>query len=170
MYQGNAALSLEPWWGKPAANDELASDREHYNYFRYYDPSTGRYLTSDPIGLNGGLNTYGYVEGNPIRNIDPLGLESSTTRGLPRAPTPFDVFIHGTPANDAFVDSTSKAFSEIGDILDDLLGPLDAPDEKDDTTTHDECIEMCLPLLGIGDNGDAFHKCVADCVRDNQCL
>jgi len=49
----------------------------HYNYFRYYDPSTGRYVTSDPIGLWGGLNTYGYVGGNPLIKIDPLGLEST---------------------------------------------------------------------------------------------
>ena len=46
----------------------------YYNYFRYYDPSTGRYITADPIGLVAGPNLYAYVSNNPLVYIDPYGL------------------------------------------------------------------------------------------------
>ena len=48
----------------------------YYNYFRDYDPSIGRYVQSDPIGLRGGINTYGYGDASPLTRIDAKGLST----------------------------------------------------------------------------------------------
>ncbi len=45
----------------------------YYNYHRNYNPNTGRYIQSDPIGLAGGSNTYAYVYSSPGNYVDPYG-------------------------------------------------------------------------------------------------
>ncbi|EPH5060257.1 RHS repeat-associated core domain-containing protein, partial [Escherichia coli] len=83
------ALSLPADTGYPDPRGELAPEADPgllyagqwqdaesglcYNRFRYYEPETGMYLVSDPLGLRGGDNTYAYVP-NPNEYIDPLGL------------------------------------------------------------------------------------------------
>ncbi|WP_248466225.1 RHS repeat domain-containing protein, partial [Pectobacterium versatile] len=76
--------------GKPVESQPLryagqyADDETglHYNLFRYYDPTVGRFTTQDPIGLNGGLNLYAYAP-NPLSWVDPLGLKKCSSSRKP---------------------------------------------------------------------------------------
>jgi RHS repeat-associated protein len=51
----------------------------HYNYFRDFNPRIGRYMTPDPIGLEGGINLFVYVSNNPVNWNDPWGLSEDAT-------------------------------------------------------------------------------------------
>ncbi len=65
----------------------------HYNWHRFYDPSTGRYISADPIGLAGGINLYLYANANPIMFIDPKGLACGAAGSdwvVPDSPGGFD--------------------------------------------------------------------------------
>ncbi|UHH09243.1 DUF6531 domain-containing protein [Luteimonas fraxinea] len=64
----------------PGQRYDLASGLA-YNYFRDYEPATGRYTQSDPIGLNGGISTYAYSGSNPLAQIDPTGLACQSANG-----------------------------------------------------------------------------------------
>jgi RHS repeat-associated protein len=65
----------------PGQRYDAASDLS-YNYFRDYDPSTGRYVESDPIGLRGAISTYGYAHNNPKIWIDARGLSPITCANI----------------------------------------------------------------------------------------
>ena len=78
-----------PWrWPGQYEDEETGL---YYNRFRYYDPEAGRYISQDPIGLEGGLALFGYVT-DPLVWIDPYGL---TFRGPARKSTDWKHIFEG---------------------------------------------------------------------------
>jgi RHS repeat-associated protein len=73
--RGNAAALAEI-----RAGQTFVTPNQLREFIKTYDPSTGRWLSPDPIGESGGLNLYGYVEGDPVNATDPLGLFSPFKR------------------------------------------------------------------------------------------
>lgn len=79
LIAGTNAIAL----GYPGQWKDLAGGLYH-NWHRDYDPTLGRYLEPDPIGLRGGSNLYGYVGGNPVNLIDPEGTKVTVIASNPQ--------------------------------------------------------------------------------------
>ncbi|MBX3588702.1 MAG: hypothetical protein KF796_18885 [Ramlibacter sp.] len=73
LLKATAAIEMNLRFPGQYADDEAGS---FYNYQRSYLASQGRYTQNDPIGLAGGFNRFGYVEGNPLSYADPMGLQA----------------------------------------------------------------------------------------------
>jgi RHS repeat-associated protein len=66
---------IRAWWGGLVDGMRDASGQQ-YKRNRYYDPATGQFTQPDPIGIAGGLNSYGFAAGDPVSYSDPYGLSA----------------------------------------------------------------------------------------------
>lgn len=139
-----------------------AETGKHYNYFRDFDPAIGRYTESDPIGLRGGLNTYGYVRANPLGLIDPLGLRHAN--GAERFRCAFNPIGCGIAYS-----CMDKAYAAAGGSANDrgdarrhciwsccmtkAMGPVGAKAFGDDHEFGDENAKLCEREMDLFNNG-----------------
>jgi RHS repeat-associated protein len=72
------AASPKPNWFGSVATGMRDASGQIYMRNRYYNPSTGQFTQPDPIGLAGGLNSYGFAAGDPVSYSDPYGLKPDT--------------------------------------------------------------------------------------------
>jgi len=126
----------------------------HYNYFRDYDPRIGRYVQSDPIGLGGGLNTYGYVGARPLTSVDPLGLAAMIVCVPPGICFPVPLPPPPIPGGSGFGPGSGSnviPFPGQGSPSDDKKG---CPPEPDDICSKEQRRlegnkRFCAPLQSI---------------------
>ena len=140
----------------------IAETGLYYNYYRDYDPETGRYIESDPIGLAGGINTYAYALNNPISRYDQFGLQAR-----PRVvPWWWPVIPPRPPGGwheEEFAKDVWDGAKNIGKAIWDFC----TKDEPDCKKARSECTDECMPELGR--TNTSFNDCHAKCMERKGC-
>jgi len=139
----------------------------HQNWWRHYDPTTGRYTQADPLGFVDGPSVYGYARQNALLLIDPTG-ERSTTKPGPNWGPP------SWPYRPYPGDGPAPWWWSPSDFLKACLRPFFMSKPPNQLTKRcqkvaAQCRAQCLDQLPTTDYGFEYWNCVADCMEANGC-
>lgn len=129
------------------------------SWHRYYNPETERYLSADPIGLDGGINLYAYASNNPVNRIDRFGLQDIA--GFPTDP---GYYLNSTPYRPEYYYQPIGPYGTIcgaeGTIEATWIPDISPAAYK----RHDDCCDKCAKKCA---GYDCKNKCDWELFRFN---